>query len=431
VAKKILEIKLLRLKPKSEGLNFSQVHKDREASINPKQPPQIITKIFYRDKNIISRETQFNNRNRVQVGTLEVAADYIKHFLQGMMTEEFSDITWLREKFWFTSPIESLGQEMREAVHDFQKSNVTYPFRNLRRFVQPPFGYLSEEEERVEKRNMFGWVFLVGLTEEQLRERIRHTDRRYDVMNNPDGLKKLYVGNLSSLQIGKKSNLRTMLRRCVSQDWGTVITSEDADGRKKFKFRHSSTQLPGGPDLFHRNGRGFAKKYDLPYESVEEKILTSTIIYHLIGMYYRPGSRTDTTICCSRSLPDVMVISKYQANQIMGTYKNGLLESNSFLTDVKDSCFDHIDKSFFIGEKKSGVVLGEIIYQFNEKRFFEFIDTLNIKGEITNYKEHSRFSDDFYHHLIGVIEIKDQFLVNLQNQPWIRKSKKAPSAVGS
>jgi len=431
VAKKILEIKLLRLKPKSEGLNFSQVHKDREASINPKQPPQLITKIFYSDKNVISRETQYNHRYRVQVGTAEVAADYIKHFLQGMMTEEFSDITWMREKFWFTSPIESLGQEVREAVHDFQKSNVTYPFRNLRRFVQPPFGYLSEEEERVEKRNMFGWVFLVGLSEEQLRERIRQTDRRYDVMNNPDGLKKFYVENLSSLQIGKKSNLRTMLRRCVSQDWGTVITSEDGDGREKFKFRHSSTQLPGGPDLFHRNARVFAKKYHLPYESGEEKILTSTIIYHLIGMYYRPGSRTDTTISCSRSLPGVTVLSKYQANQIMGTYKDGLLETNSFLVDVKDNCVDHIDKSFFIGEKKSGVVLAEIHYQCNEKRFLEFIDTLNVKEELMSYKERSRFSDNFYHHLIGVIEIKDQFLVDLQNQPWIRKSKKIPSAMGS
>jgi len=419
--KKILEIQLLRLKPKSEGLNFSQVHKDREASINPKEPPHIITKIFYSDKNVILREIRYNKRNPVQIGTSEVAADYVKHFLQGMMTEEFSDITWLREKFWFTSPIESLSQEGRETVYDFQKSNVTYPFRNLRRFVQPPFGYLSEEEERVEKRNMFGWVFLVGLSEEQLRERIRNTDRRYDVVNNPDGRKKLYLGNLSSLNIGKKSNLRKMLRRCVSQDWGTVITSEDWNGLKKFKFRHSSTQLPGGPDLFHRNGRGFAKKYDLPYESVEEKILTSSIIYHLIGMYYRPGSRTDTTICCSRSLPDVTVISKYQANQIMGTYKNGFLETNSFLADVKDSCVDNIDKSFFIGEKKSGVVLAEFQYSFNEKQFLGFIDTLDVKGEIASYKERSRFSDDFYHHLIGVIEIKDQFLVNLQNQPWIKQ----------
>ena len=419
--KKILEIKLLRLKPKTEGLNFPQVHKDREASINPKEPSHIIIKNFYSDKNVILRETQYNKRNRVQVGTLEVAADYVKHFLQGMMTEEFSDITWLREKFWFTGPIESLGQEVRETVHDFQKSNITYPFRNLRRFVQPPFGYLSEEEERVEKRNMFGWVFLVGLSEEQLRERIRHTDRRYDVINNPDGRKKFYLGNLSSLHIGEKSNLRKMLRRCVSQDWGTVITSENSNGLKKFKFRHSSAQLPGGPDLFHRNGRIFAKKYHLPYESVEEKILTSTIIYHLIGMYYRPGSRTDTTISCSRSLPGITVISKYQANQIMGTYKDGLLETNSFLVDVKDSCVDNIEKYFFIGEKKSGVVLAEIQYSFSEKKFLEFIDTLDVKEEIASYKERSRFSDDFYHHLIGVIEIKDQFLVNLQNQPWIKK----------
>jgi len=268
---------------------------------------------------------------------------------------------------------------------------------------------------------MFGWVFLVGLSEEQLRERIRNTDRRYDVINNPDGRKKFYLGNLSSLNIGKKSNLRRMLRRCVSQDWGTVITSENWNGLEKFKFRHSSTQLPGGPDLFHRIGRGFAKKYHLPYESVEEKILTSTIIYHLIGMYYRPGSRTDTTICCSRSLPGVTVFSKYQANQIMGTYKDGLLETNSFLVDVKDSCVDNIDKSFFIGEKKSGVVLAEIQYSFSEKQFLEFIDTLDVKEEIACYKERSRFSDDFYHHLIGVIEIKDQFLVNLQNQPWIKK----------
>ena len=105
----------------------------------------------------------------------------------------------------------------------------------------------------------------------------------------------------------------------------------------------------------------------------------------------------------------------------MGTYKDGLLETNSFLVDVKDSCVDNIDKFFFIGEKKSGVVLAEINYQFNERRFLEFIDTLNIKEEITHYKEHSRFSDDFYHQLIGVVEIKDQFLVDLQNQPWIKK----------
>ncbi|HPD60733.1 MAG TPA: hypothetical protein PKV48_03105 [Thermodesulfobacteriota bacterium] len=419
--KKILEIKLLRLKQKSEGLNFSPIHKDREASINPKDPPQLITKNFYTDRNVILREIDSNNHNEVQVGTSEVAVDYVKHFLQGMMTEEFSDITWLREKFWFTNPIESLGREVRETIHDFQKTNITYPFRNLRRFVQPPFGYLSEEEERVEKRNMLGWVFLVGLSEEQLQERIRHTDRRYDVMNNPDGRKKFYLGNLSSLHIGKKSNLRKMLRRCISQDWGTVITSESWNDFKKFKFRHSSTQLPGGPDLFHRIARGFAKKYYLPYENVEEKILTGTIIYHLIGMYYRPGSRTDTTICCSRSLPGVTVISKYQANQIMGTYKDGFLETNSFLVDVKDSCIDHIDKSFFIGEKKSGVVLAEIHYYFNEKQFLAFIDTLDVKREIASYKERSRFSDDFYHHLIGVIEIKDQFLVNLQNQPWIKR----------
>jgi len=421
VPKKILEIKLLRLKQKSEGLNFSPIHKDREASINPKDPPQLITKNFYTDRNVILREIDSNNHNEVQVGTSEVAVDYVKHFLQGMMTEEFSDITWLREKFWFTNPIESLGREVRETIHDFQKTNITYPFRNLRRFVQPPFGYLSEEEERVEKRNMLGWVFLVGLSEEQLQERIRHTDRRYDVMNNPDGRKKFYLGNLSSLHIGKKSNLRKMLRRCISQDWGTVITSESWNDFKKFKFRHSSTQLPGGPDLFHRIARGFAKKYYLPYENVEEKILTGTIIYHLIGMYYRPGSRTDTTICCSRSLPGVTVISKYQANQIMGTYKDGFLETNSFLVDVKDSCIDHIDKSFFIGEKKSGVVLAEIHYYFNEKQFLAFIDTLDVKREIASYKERSRFSDDFYHHLIGVIEIKDQFLVNLQNQPWIKR----------
>jgi hypothetical protein len=44
--KKILEIQLLRLKPKSEGLNFSQVHKDREASINPKKPLQLIKKFL-------------------------------------------------------------------------------------------------------------------------------------------------------------------------------------------------------------------------------------------------------------------------------------------------------------------------------------------------------------------------------------------------
>ena len=173
--------------------------------------------------------------------------------------------------------------------------------------------------------------------------------------------------------------------------------------------------------MFHRIAGGFAKKYHLPYESVEEKILTSTIIYHLIGMYYRPGSRTDTTICCSRSLPGVTVISKYQANQIMGTYKDGLLETNSFLADVKDSSVDNVEKSFFIGEKKSGVVLAEIHYKFNEKQFLAFINKLDIKEEISNFKERSRFSDEFYHQLIGVIEIKDQFLVNLQNQPWIKK----------
>ncbi len=68
------------------------------------------------------------------------------------------------------------------------------------------------------------------------------------------------------------------------------------------------------------------------------------------------------------------------------------------------------------------MVLAEIQYHFNEKQFREFIDTLDVKEEIATYKERSRFSDDFYHHLIGVIEIKDQFLVNLQNQPWIKKS---------
>ena len=421
MAKKILEIQLLRLKPKSEGLNFPQVHKDNEASVNPKDSSPVIVKRFYSDRNVILREYQNNNRTRVQVGTLNVAADFVKHFLQGMMAEEFSDITWLRDKFWFTSPIESLGLELRDSVRDFQKSNMTYPFRNLRRFVQPPFGYLSEEEERVEKRNMLGWVFLVGLTEEQLRERIRNTDRRYDVLNNPDGRKKFYLGNLSSLHIGKKSTLRKMLRRCISQDWGTIITSEDWNSFKRLKFRHSAAQLPGGPDLFHRIAKKFARKYHLPYGSLEEKILVGTIIYHLIGMYYRPGSRTDTTICSSRSLNGVTVISKYQANQIMGTYRGGILETNSFLVNVKDASIDHIEKSFFIGGKKSGVVLAEIHYRFNEKQFLEFINKLDIKGEIRGYKERSRFSDDFYHHLIGVIEIKDQFLVNLQNQPWIKK----------
>ncbi|MCX8012178.1 MAG: hypothetical protein N3A64_03365 [Desulfobacterota bacterium] len=419
--KKILEVNLLRLKPRSEGLNFSQVHKDFEASVNPKSPFQIITEIYYNDKNVILREEHYyNGKTEVQIGTQEVAADYLKHFLQGIMMEEFSDITWLREKFWFTSPIDSLSLEFKETIRDFKRSNMTYPFRNLRRFVQPPFGYLSEEEERIEKRNMLGWVFLVGLSEEQLAERIRNTDRRYDVINNPDGQKKFYLGNLASSHTGKKSNLRKMLRRCISQDWGTVITGEDWNKFKKFQFRHSSAQLPGGPDLFHRLARTFAKKYQLPYESVEEKILVGTILYQLIGMYYRPGSRTDTTICCARSLPGVTVISKYQANQIMGTYRDGILETNSFLVDVKDSCVDHIDRSFFIGEKKSGVVLAEIHYQYNEKQFLKFIDTLNILDEIKTYQERSRFSDEFYQNLIGVIEIKEQFLVNLQNQPWIK-----------
>jgi len=269
---------------------------------------------------------------------------------------------------------------------------------------------------------MFGWVFLVGLTEDQLRERIRTTDRRYDVLNNPDRHKKFYLGNLSSLHIGKKSNLRKMLRRCISQDWGTVITGEDWNSFKKFQFRHSAAQLPGGPDLFHRIGKNFARKYHVPYENREEKILVGTIMYHLIGMYYRPGSRTDTTICSSRSLNGIIVISKYQANQIMGTYRDGLLETNSFLVNVKDTSVDHIEKSFFIGEKKSGVVLAEIHYRFNEKKFLEFINKLDIRGEIKSYQERSRFSEDFYHHLIGVIDIKDQFLVDLQNQPWIKKS---------
>jgi len=419
--KKILEVNLLRLKTKSEGLNFSQVHKDCEASVNPKSPPQIITKIYYNDKNVILKEEHYNNGNtQVEIGTQEVAAEYVKHFLQGIMIEEFSDITWLREKFWFTSPIDSLSREFKETIKDFQKSNRSYPFRNLRRFVQPPFGYLSEGEERIEKRNMLGWVFLVGLSEEQLAERIRNTDRRYDVINNPDGQKKFYLGNLASLHTGKKTNLRKMLRRCISQDWGIVITEENWNKFKKFQFRHSSAQLPGGADLFHRLARSFAKKYQLPYERVEEKILVGTILYQLIGMYYRPGSRTDTTICCARSLPGVTVISKYQANQIMGTYRDGLLETNSFLVDVKDSCIDNIDRSFFVGEKKSGVVLAEIHYQYNEKQFLKFIDGLNINEEIKIYKERSRFSDGFYQNLIGVIEIKDQFLVNLQNQPWIK-----------
>jgi len=421
MAKKILEVKLLRLKPKTEGLNFSQIHKDREASINPKDPPEIITNLFYNDKNVILQEQHFNNRTRVQRGTMDVAVDYLKHFCQGVLAEEFSDIVWFREKFWFTSPIESLSREFRETIKDFQNSNTTYPFRNLRRFVQPPFGYLSEEEERIEKRNMLGWLFLVGLSEKQLRERIRNTDRRYDIINNPDGRKKIYLGNLSNLHIGKRSTLRKIIRRCISQDWGVVITSEKWNGLKKFKFRHSSAQLPGGPDLFLKIGKGFAKKYRLPYESIEEKMLVGTLIYHLIGMYYRPGCRTDTTICCSRSMRDITVISKFQANQIMGTYRNGIIQTNSFLADVKDTSVYNIDKSFFIGGKKSGVVLAEIQYQFSEKRFREFIDGVNVKEEIKNYKDRSRFSDEFYHELVGVIEIKDQFLVNLQNQPWIRK----------
>jgi len=431
VAKKILEVKLLRLKPKSEGLNFSQIHKDKEASINPKDPPEIITKIFYSDKNIILREIHFNNRNQVAKGTLDIAVDYLKHFCQGIMIEEYSDIVWFREKFWFTSPMESLSREFQDTIKEFQRSNVNYPFRNLRRFVQPPFGYLSEEEERFEKRNMLGWIFLVGLSEKQLQERIRNTDRRYDIINNPDGRKKLYLGNLSNLHIGKHSTLRKMLRRCISQDWGIVITSEKWNGYKKFKFRHSSAQLPGGPDLFHRIAKKFAKRYKLPYQTVEEKILVGTLIYHLIGMYYRPGSRTDTTICCSRSLRGVTVISKYQANQIMGTYKNGIIQTNSFLVDVKDTSVDNIEKSFFIWEKKSGIVMAEVQYQYSEKRFQEFVENINVKQEIKSYKERSRFSDEFYHKLAGVIEIKDQFLVNLQSQPWIRKVKSRKSGVES
>jgi len=106
----------------------------------------------------------------------------------------------------------------------------------------------------------------------------------------------------------------------------------------------------------------------------------------------------------------------------MGTYKNGIIHTNSFLADVKDSSVDNIDKSFFIWEKKSGAVLAEIHYRFGEARFRRFIDGINVKEEIRNYKDRSRFSDEFYQKLSGVIEIKDQFLVNLQSQPWIRKS---------
>ena len=163
------------------------------------------------------------------------------------MIEEFSDIVWSREKFWFTSPMESLSREFRESVKKLRRAGATYPFRNLRRFVQPPFGYLSEEEERVEKRDMLGWIFLVGLSEEQLQERIRVTDRRYDIVNNPDGQKKIYLESLSNRHIGKHSTPRKMLRRCISQDWGIVVTTEQWNGYERFKFRHSSAQLPGGP----------------------------------------------------------------------------------------------------------------------------------------------------------------------------------------
>ena len=273
-----------------------------------------------------------------------------------------------------------------------------------------------------EKRDMLGWIFLVGLTDRQLQERIRVTDRRYDIINNPDGRKQMYLGSLSNLHIGKQSTPRKMLRRCISQDWGIVVTSEQWNGYERFKFRHSSAQLPGGPDLFHKICKGFARKYRLPYQNVEEKILVGTLVYHLIGMYYRPGSRTDTTLCCSRSMRNVTVVSKYQANQIMGTYKTGVIQTNSFLADVKDSSIDNVDKSFFVGEKKSGIVLAEIHYQFSEARLRKVIDGIDVQEEIRNYKERSRFSDEFYQKLGGVIEIKDQFLVNVQNQPWIRKS---------
>ncbi|MBT8332796.1 MAG: hypothetical protein KJP19_00065, partial [Deltaproteobacteria bacterium] len=347
---------------------------------------------------------------------------YLRHFCQGIMVEEFSDIVWSRDKFWFTSPMESLSREFREAIKKFQRGNATYPFRNLRRFVQPPFGYLSEEEERLEKRDMLGWIFLVGLSEEQLQERIRVTDRRYDIINDPEGHKNMYVGSLSNLHIGKRSTPRKMLRRCISQDWGIVVTGEQWNGYERFRFRHSSAQLPGGPDIFHKICKGVARKYHLPYQDVEEKILVGSLLYHLIGMYYRPGSRTDTTLCCSRSMRNVTIISKYQANQIMGTYKNGVIQTNSFVADVKDSCVDNVDKSFFIGEKKSGAVLAEIHYRFSESRFRRFIEGIDVREEIANYKDRSRFSDEFYQKLSGVIEIKDQFLVNLQSQPWIRKS---------
>lgn len=421
MAKRILEVQLVKLKPKSEGLNFSHTHKDKEASINPVDPPAIVKKVFYSDNNVIVREVTSNNRTRTQRGTADVAVDYIRHFCQGVMIEEFSDIVWSRDKFWFTSPMESLSREFRDSIKKFQRAGATYPFRNLRRFVQPPFGYLSEEEERFEKRDMLGWIFLVGLSEEQLQERIRVTDRRYDIINNPDGRKKMYVGSLSNRHIGKHSTPRKMLRRCFSQDWGIVVTTEQWNGYERFKFRHSSAQLPGGPDLFHKTCKAFARKYHLPYKDVEERILVGTLIYHLIGMYYRPGSRTDTTLCCSRSMRNVAIISKYQANQIMGTYKNGVIQTNSFLADVKDSCVDNVDKSFFVGEKKSGAVLAEIHYRFSESRFRRFIDGIDVKEEVKNYKDRSRFSDEFYQKLSGAIEIKDQFLVNLQSQPWMRK----------
>lgn len=413
---------LLTLKPKAEGLNFSQIHKDTEAAINPADPPAIVKKLFYDDKNVMVREVHCNNRTRVQKGTADVAADYLRHFCQGIMIEEFSDIVWSRDRIWFTSPMGSLSREFRDTIRKFQRGSTAYPFRNLRRFVQPPFGYLSEEEERFEKRDMLGWIFLVGLTERQLQERIRVTDRRYDIINNPDGRKQMYLGSLSNLHIGKQSTPRKMLRRCISQDWGIVVTSEQWNGYERFKFRHSSAQLPGGPDLFHKICKGFARKYRLPYQNVEEKILVGTLVYHLIGMYYRPGSRTDTTLCCSRSMRNVTVVSKYQANQIMGTYKTGVIQTNSFLADVKDSSIDNVDKSFFVGEKKSGIVLAEIHYQFSEARLRKVIDGIDVQEEIRNYKERSRFSDEFYQKLGGVIEIKDQFLVNVQNQPWIRKS---------
>jgi hypothetical protein len=421
VPKKILEVSLLRLRPKSEGLNFSQTHRDHEAAVNPCDPEEVITEIYYNDRNVITREQFFLNRRRVERGTREVAEDFLRHFCQGMLAEEFSDIVSLREKFWFTSPMESLSAEFRETVKEFQKSNLTYPFRNLRRFVQPPFGYLSEEEERIEKRNMLGWNFLLGLSEKQLQERIRLTDRRYDIINNADGRKQTNLVNLCNRHIGKHSTLRKMLRRCVSQDWGVVITGEEANGVRKFKLRHSSAQLPGGPDLFHRLGQDFARKYRLPYGSVEERILTGTLIYHLIGMYYRPGSRTDTTVCSCRSLPEVTVFSKYQANQLMGTYRDGSVQANSFVVDVRDSCVDNIDKTFFLLEKKRGIVLAEVRYEYSEKRLAEFIGVLDVKAEVAYYRERSRFSEEFYQGLIGVIEIKDQFLVNMQNQPWIKK----------